>query len=47
MFDVTLHYTDGSESAQFRADSLDLTNDVATVDGVIHTNVQDVSIESV
>lgn len=43
--EVTLHYADGTES-DFTAESIETVNDVAYVDGVLHTDVQDVSVEA-
>lgn len=44
--EVTLHYADGSESEPFDADSFELVNDVATVDGIVHTDVDGVSVSA-
>jgi len=42
--DVTLHYSDGSESETFDAESFKTINDVAFVDGILHTNVEGVTV---
>lgn len=43
---VTLHYEDGSESAEFEAEDLETVNDVAWVDGVRHTDVGAVDVSA-
>ena len=43
---VTLFFADGSESPAFEAESFDLTNDVAQVDGIVHTDVESVNVRA-
>lgn len=42
--EVTVHYDDGTESDQFNADDVETVNDVAYVDGILHTNVEGVDV---
>ena len=42
--EVTLIHDDGSESEPFEAEEFETVNDVAYVDGVLHTEVQDVRV---
>jgi hypothetical protein len=40
---VTLHYKSG-KTGNFEADSIETVNDIAYVDGVMQTNVEDVEV---
>ena len=43
--EATIHYTNGGKST-FTADSVETVNDVAYVDGILQTNVEDVEIKA-
>lgn len=41
---VTLQYEDGSRSDQFHVSEIDYQGDVATLDGILHTDVAGLSV---
>jgi len=43
--EATIHYKNGSQST-FEAESVETVNDVAYVDGILQTNVEDVEISA-
>ena len=43
--EATIHYKNGNKTT-FQADSVETVNDVAYVDGILQTNVEDVEISA-
>ena len=43
--EATIHYTNGEKST-IKADSVETVNDVAYVDGILQTNVENVEIKA-